>query len=290
MYKLPSGLAEFSAPDADLQSRIQQIRTNLFNAGDPKWRTYTDEDILNHAAVPYVPPAYVNQPKPKAAVREVSVEELMDILQTRERFPGYRSDVVITPQMREAIISAAKSNVTSAQANYGGQPFTIVPSYKGPDVTIPDALAISALANSKTVVPLPVTDFAPSKHNTSMNKRFNDRHPVSFNALVEPIGSLDSFAAFAEVATSTGTSNWGTSLLGLANTAAQTYAQIEAAKATSKAATTNAYLGQQQQMFQQQMLAQQAANQKKDTNWMPFILVGVGAVVLIGLVGASRRK
>jgi hypothetical protein len=320
MKTLPQSLSTFSAPDADTRQFIEQVRRNLMLTGDPNWQRYTDQDILDHAAVPYVPPAYVNQPKPPGVIREISTQELMHIIQTRERFPGYRSDINITPEIRAKVIAKANQEISSVQGDFGNQPFTVVPSYKGPDVAIPDPLALSALKHSKMEILLPVTDFAPSKTSTEqtiMNKRYNDRHPVAFNespdflmrsnrhgryssryvprninravvtgefaTLVEPIGSLDSFSAFAETAVG---ANWLTGLTNTANAAAGIYGQVKAADLAKTTAKTNlASLNLQSQM----LAAQQAqADQKKDTNWLPIAAIGGGVLLLVVLLAAKK--
>jgi hypothetical protein len=290
MRNIPSSIADFSAPDADVRETLTKVRRNLFLAGDPNWQRYTDRDILELAApVARVMP-YINQPRKTEAVREMNLAELMDIIQTRERFPGYRSEIQITPQMKDAILAKAKSNIQDNQSNYGKQPFTIVASYKGPDPAVPDSLAVSALGNARTVVPLPVTDFALNKNrNTIMNERYNNRHPVAFNSIVEPIGSLDSFAAFAEVATTTGTSNWLTGLLGVANTAAATYSTIKGSADQAKLARYQAEGNIAQANLQAQMIAARAeADRANKPNNTP-LLIG-GAVLAVVIIGFMMKK
>jgi len=290
-----------SAPDTDVQARIQQVRLNLLNIGDPNWLRYSDADILEKVAPSYVPPQYINQPKKDIPVRDISLDELKNIIQTRERFPDYRSEVNISPEMKQAIINEVRKKDISRSSLYGRQPFTIVPSWKGPDVPISDDLAVRAIADAKTQVPLPVTDFDQTvQKNTDMNKRYNDRHPVSFNAsvdsatfsaLVTPIRALDSFSAFAEVATAgdTGGGNWLTGLLGVANTAASTYGSITNAAAANKLAQTNANAGLVQAQLTAQMLANQNAA-KKDTgssNMMPILLIG-GVLFVVVLLAVKK--
>ena len=121
-----------------------------------------------------------------------------------------------------------------------------------------------------------------------MNKRYNDRHPVAFNSLVEPIGSLDSFAAFAEVA-STGTSNWLTGLLGVANTAATTYSAIKGSSDQAKLARYQAEGNIAQANLQAQMIAARAeADRLNKPSNTPLILGGL-AVAGIILVMAMKK-
>lgn len=301
MRTLPNSILDFSAPDADISRTIEEARQTLMLRGDPKWRLYSDADVVKMVAPSYIPPRYINQPKPNVPVREISLQELKDIIQTRERFPGYRSDVYISPEMKARIITKVQEKLADdSVSNFGNQPFTIIPSYKGADVPISDDLAMRAIFENKTVVPLPVTDFDPNiKRNPIMNKRYNDRHPVAFNsypattpyrgyeALVEP---LNAFSAFSEVATTTGNS-WLSGLLGVANAAATTYTNVAGVRATNKLAQTNALAGLQQSQLQAELLAAERARAgQSNTNLMPILLIGGGIIIAAVLLSKSSAR
>jgi len=280
----------FSAPDADISATIAKVRNNLMLIGDPGWRTYTDKDIADQILPALKKPKIVRQPTKPNSVREISTEELMGIIQTRERYPGYRSDVVITEIIRDAVIRKYNSTLNGRQSAYGKQPFTVVPSYAGADNSVPDNLALSAIANQKTVALLPVTDFQQKKDDP-MNRRYldryNDRHPTAYNSIVEP---LDSFSAFAEVATtSTGSSNWLSGLLSVANTAATTYGSIKNSSDQAKLARYQAEGNLAQANLQAQMIAARAeADRLNKPNNMPLIIGG--AVVLLVVFGMMAKK
>lgn len=250
--------------------------------GDPGWRTYTDEDLINLYLPRVSPTRFPSQPKKPSGVRAISIQELMDVIQTRERMPGFRSDLIITPEVKASIIRAAQQSVIDkSSSNYGNQPFTVMPSYKGPDVPISDDLALEAIENAKTVAPFPVTDFAyrkQTKQQTRMNKRYNDRHPVSFNSIVEP---LDSFAAFAEVAPAQASTGFWGGLLSAAGTGAAAFTQTRVANLAAKAASSNA-------QAEEARARAAAAAAAKPTNWTP-ILIGGGVILAIVAYFGSRK-
>ena len=282
MKPLPSSVSGFSAPDADITKTLSRIRATLQIQGDPNWRIYSDEDLINIYMPKVKSNRFPSQPKRPEVVREISTDELMDVLMTRERMPGYRSELIITPQMKQAIIRKAQVEIIDdSRANYGDQPFTIQTSYRGPQDPISDDLALAAIENAKTVAPFPVTDFAyrkQTKQQLDMNKRFNDRHPVSFNSIVEP---LDSFAAFAEVAPAPAGGSFWSGLLGAAGTGAAAFTQTRVANLAARTASSNA----QAEEARARAAASAAA---KPTNWTP-ILIGGGVILAIVAYFGSRK-
>ena len=303
MKPLPTTVQSFSAPDSDNSRTIAQIRQNLRLAGDPRWQ-WSDKDIAAFYARPTTFTGTPQQPgSPPVVARKLSDDELMAIVIARARYPGYKSEVVITPEVEQKLRARVETLAEAYRKPFGNQPFTTVVTPNGVKLPMSDDVALSALRHGKRPMSFPVTDFYNLGYSNKEREEYYMRHPRAFNSMIDRYDTpgsgsafaslvmpLDSFSAFAEVASSSNGGWLGGLLSGITsatNAAAPIYTAVTANKtAKSMLAQQNAANAAQLEFAKAQLAASQ---NKQPVNWTPII---IGGVALVGIIAfaASRGR
>lgn len=137
----------------------------------------------------------VNQPIPNVTYKPISANDIASVLLARKRWPGYLSQLDISPE-----VEAAVNGLATTQA--GGGP--AMPA-KIPD-NIPDDIAVAALADGNNSLPIMLTfnqQQNDMRRKMSYPRTFqaysrNVRALGKFPVITGSLNALNSFGAFAD--------------------------------------------------------------------------------------------
>lgn len=118
-----------------------------------------------------------NPPQP-GQIRDITLTALANIINDRKRWPGYRSDLVISPEL-EAYVGQYASNYRSRGS------LSIPPP---PPDAISDDIAVRALFRSNQNLPIPLM-FSPSQNDMRRKTSFPST-PMAFSAYPNNVRGL----------------------------------------------------------------------------------------------------